>query len=615
MAAFLERAFDLPPGPSAGFDDVAPDHAHQDSINALYVAGVTEGCKTGPLRYCPQQPTTRAQMASLLHRARTLHLKLLELNVFYCGPASDEHDEAWLQEQVGRLQQHVDGFYRRESGYDASGGIRGTAITFKVGGILPADILPPGHNWEDQTLDDWHDKTSNQRWSAVREKDRWKDPCVSAAEAQTTDHRFVILVNINPGPEFTLGYGALGTDGPAISLTEERQVRHYGRTQEQFFYYTVAHEIGHAFYDWKHPLEDEELDVPTTEQIMSVMSRTIGMHEHSGTVRLDLAPGPDSAYIACYHLAQHNWVELDADGQCQRLDSTAPDEQGGPDDEDPSELQLRISWGSDASWRPNCPANEQCRSLEYDLLPDGEWPSPPFRTECRSKGLQDPPSFVWSGDPDSGCIFWDDDLTAQVVLNGIPSNEINWQDPPTTLPPTALPRAALSTSYPAVTDCWGRGFEWDGYQLGQCTSYVAWRLRENGVGETDHAFAGHYGFYNQWRAAPCAAIDRAQVARWGHAHQWDDCAERIGIKVDKSPAPGSVLVRNDTALDRRTQQFFGHLAYVEATNPDGSIVISDANYNAQCGIRTSHRVEQGTGPYQGDYTFIHFEDHAKRLAS
>ena len=70
MATFLARAFDLPPGPAAGFADVAASHTHAASINALAAAGVTTGCATQPsLRYCPQKPVTRAQMATFLARA------------------------------------------------------------------------------------------------------------------------------------------------------------------------------------------------------------------------------------------------------------------------------------------------------------------------------------------------------------------------------------------------------------------------------------------------------------------------------------------------------------------------------------------------------------------
>ena len=39
------------------------------AIEGLYRAGVTRGCSTGPLNYCPGQPVTRAQMASYFVRA------------------------------------------------------------------------------------------------------------------------------------------------------------------------------------------------------------------------------------------------------------------------------------------------------------------------------------------------------------------------------------------------------------------------------------------------------------------------------------------------------------------------------------------------------------------
>ena len=67
MASFLVRAFDLDSAPSAGFTDTE-GNTHQTNIDALAAAGITVGCQTDPLRYCPDQPVTRAQMATLLHR-------------------------------------------------------------------------------------------------------------------------------------------------------------------------------------------------------------------------------------------------------------------------------------------------------------------------------------------------------------------------------------------------------------------------------------------------------------------------------------------------------------------------------------------------------------------
>ena len=71
MATFLVRALNLDPAPAAGFGDTE-GNTHAANIDALAAAGVTTGCKTGPLRYCPDEPVTRAQMATFLDRALSL---------------------------------------------------------------------------------------------------------------------------------------------------------------------------------------------------------------------------------------------------------------------------------------------------------------------------------------------------------------------------------------------------------------------------------------------------------------------------------------------------------------------------------------------------------------
>nr|MCQ3808614.1 S-layer homology domain-containing protein [Acidimicrobiia bacterium] len=74
MASFLVRALKLPAADPAGFSDVDPQSTHAADINALYAAGITTGCNTDPLEFCPDNPVTRAQMASFIIRA----LKQLE---------------------------------------------------------------------------------------------------------------------------------------------------------------------------------------------------------------------------------------------------------------------------------------------------------------------------------------------------------------------------------------------------------------------------------------------------------------------------------------------------------------------------------------------------------
>ena len=69
MATFLVRAFGLEEAPAAGFADTG-GNTHAWSIDALAAAGVTAGCATGPLRFCPAASVTRGQMATFLVRAR-----------------------------------------------------------------------------------------------------------------------------------------------------------------------------------------------------------------------------------------------------------------------------------------------------------------------------------------------------------------------------------------------------------------------------------------------------------------------------------------------------------------------------------------------------------------
>lgn len=71
MATFLVRAFGLETASSAGFTDTR-GKTHETAIDALAAANITAGCATDPVRYCPDNSVTRAQMATLLARALNL---------------------------------------------------------------------------------------------------------------------------------------------------------------------------------------------------------------------------------------------------------------------------------------------------------------------------------------------------------------------------------------------------------------------------------------------------------------------------------------------------------------------------------------------------------------
>lgn len=66
LASFLTRALDLQASGESHFDDTEGS-VHEDNIDALADAGITTGCTD--TAFCPQDPITRAEMATMLQRA------------------------------------------------------------------------------------------------------------------------------------------------------------------------------------------------------------------------------------------------------------------------------------------------------------------------------------------------------------------------------------------------------------------------------------------------------------------------------------------------------------------------------------------------------------------
>lgn len=82
----------------------------------------------------------------------------------------------------------------------------------------------------------------------------------------------------------------------------------------------------------------------------------------------------------------------------------------------------------------------------------------------------------------------------------------------------------------------------NGYYEGQCTGYVASR--------------------------------RYVPPGWGNATDWKYNAQRAGWTVSSTPVAGAIGWR------------YGHVVYVESVNPDGSVTISEQNYDWNSSIRT-----------------------------
>jgi hypothetical protein len=72
MAVFIERAlgnFSPNPSPTGMFSDVPAGHVFKPFIEELYNDDITAGCSVSPLRYCPNNPVTRGEMAVFIERA------------------------------------------------------------------------------------------------------------------------------------------------------------------------------------------------------------------------------------------------------------------------------------------------------------------------------------------------------------------------------------------------------------------------------------------------------------------------------------------------------------------------------------------------------------------
>ncbi|PCF43734.1 CHAP domain-containing protein [Staphylococcus delphini] len=81
---------------------------------------------------------------------------------------------------------------------------------------------------------------------------------------------------------------------------------------------------------------------------------------------------------------------------------------------------------------------------------------------------------------------------------------------------------------------------------------------------------------------------------WGNANNWASSASAAGFTVDNNPEEGSILQSNAGPM--------GHVAYVESVNEDGSITVSEMNYDGgpfNISTRTISASEAGS------YNYIH----------
>lgn len=92
---------------------------------------------------------------------------------------------------------------------------------------------------------------------------------------------------------------------------------------------------------------------------------------------------------------------------------------------------------------------------------------------------------------------------------------------------------------------------------------------------------------------------RAQIGKgistyWWNANNWDNAAPQDGYTVDRKPTVGSIL-QTDAG-------YYGHVAFVERVNSDGSVYVSEMNYSAAPGVKTFRTV---SASQVANHKFIH----------
>ena len=103
MASFLARAFDLPAADPAGFADVdSQTSVHGQNIDRLAASGITVGCRSEPLSYCPSRSVTRAQMAAFLYRG----LKWQEAQAEAGNPTQEQPEFVTEETDLNRWVKH-----------------------------------------------------------------------------------------------------------------------------------------------------------------------------------------------------------------------------------------------------------------------------------------------------------------------------------------------------------------------------------------------------------------------------------------------------------------------------------------------------------------------------
>lgn len=114
------------------------------------------------------------------------------------------------------------------------------------------------------------------------------------------------------------------------------------------------------------------------------------------------------------------------------------------------------------------------------------------------------------------------------------------------------------TTYPYKNSIKGQVDKW-GFYTRNCTSYSAYKVSQS-VGNFHNTMTGPNG----------------KSGTFSNANNWDNNAQNIGFTVTSSPSQGSIVVWE---AYKGGAGSVGHVAYIEKVNTNGSINLSEYNWN------------------------------------
>lgn len=115
-----------------------------------------------------------------------------------------------------------------------------------------------------------------------------------------------------------------------------------------------------------------------------------------------------------------------------------------------------------------------------------------------------------------------------------------------------------ATGYPYANSPGDEVDQWNTYTR-NCTSYVMWKINQAGV-----------PFHNN------PTGPNGLTSKMGNAENWDNAASYIGYSVSSTPSVGNPV--NWDAYNGGSGSA-GHVAWVEGINTNGTVFISEWNYN------------------------------------